>query len=955
MLVAVDRPKTFALDNLIGSAASSAARTSSSVITQNGKQQHHQTRLATQSPQPNSLQSALPVPTEKADFITSNSPPQKTLSASHQMPTVYGNHCSKTSTNQPPSGTRGEPFLQVVKRDVELGSRPVNESNPVPDKEKTVVVVQTSSFYSGTTQNVSQDSTDDVVKTNTLSTESLRLATTEPVIPVTSISGNATAHAAQEHIESSVSLSSQASLEEATKVAQQAKAEVSTSTHGSQSSTSISGNTTAHRAQEHIESSVSLSSQASLEEAAKVAQAVKAEVSTSTDGAQSRAETTGPLSETENAVNMNNNNNRESNTPQTKRPIAVPSKCTRTMGSSLFPRPCLSHAPTLNELQSRTFSDYIRDVVLRKALPKFEGTGDDENDFEEDEWTIAPMPLTEGIGKVVLPDGFWKEEGIGKDRTGRGPAWQKGQPLGDLMIEMPISQHVRGMAGVYEYIFTEVPPISIAAFRERGDEYRKGQVGAPYDEDDSGGSEDEENRLIQLDRHFWKRLGPTMPPAWYGADQEGTLFGDDQASGWSLGELDSCLHVLSRVPGVTTPYLYAGMWASVFCAHTEDMNLLSINYLHAGAPKIWYAIAPGPDAKRFEALCEFQYPVAARVCKEFMRHKRHLLSPMVLQKAGIKYTTAIQRPGDAIITFPGGYHFGFNTGFNVAEATNFGVPEWIPFGLQARVCLCRPDSVRIDMNRLIALLEVFECDRARKPRLSWKEWSRKREEKKTRVKEKKAKKSNALGPESSLETKWTLSKKRKLLSEQEKKNEFWVEVVKPTIKTQTTTLKRKQQPKEVVEEEVGRGKRQRKKSFKAALLEEEFKEDESPIKVGEEEVWHLAKPIGRKGVDVDARVLCLLPGTVVSSSTVASGEGDMVLSEDEEDEQCFTGAVVERADDHVRVHLDGLTKADDVWVQLGTSQLYLDGGRWVEGHEQCEVPYRHYWKEMDSKARSADV
>jgi jumonji domain-containing protein 2 len=163
-----------------------------------------------------------------------------------------------------------------------------------------------------------------------------------------------------------------------------------------------------------------------------------------------------------------------------------------------------------------------------------------------------------------------------------------------------------------------------------------------------------------------------MPPAWYGADEEGSLFGDDPASGWSLANLDSCLHVLSHVPGVTSPYLYCGMWASVFCAHTEDMNLLSVNYLHAGAPKVWYAVAPGPDAARLESLTAFHYAHEDKLCKQFLRHKMSLLSPIVLRKAGIPFTTVVQRPGEAVITFPGGYHFGFNSGFNVAEATNFG-------------------------------------------------------------------------------------------------------------------------------------------------------------------------------------------------------------------------------------------------------------------------------------------
>jgi jumonji domain-containing protein 2 len=76
------------------------------------------------------------------------------------------------------------------------------------------------------------------------------------------------------------------------------------------------------------------------------------------------------------------------------------------------------------------------------------------------------------------------------------------------------------------------------------------------------------------------------------------------------------------------------------------MNLLSINYLHAGAPKYWYAIAP-EDAKRFESFAESHFSLARKECKEFLRHKRYMVSPAILKKAGIPYTTQIQRPGDA--------------------------------------------------------------------------------------------------------------------------------------------------------------------------------------------------------------------------------------------------------------------------------------------------------------------
>jgi hypothetical protein len=434
----------------------------------------------------------------------------------------------------------------------------------------------------------------------------------------------------------------------------------------------------------------------------------------------------------------------------------------------------------------------------------------------------------------------------------------------------------------------------MADFRAKADQYRVKQLGSAVDDDLS------DTHCDALARKFWKRLGPTMEPSMYGADMEGSLFGGDPASGWSLEQLDNCLQLLSvgaeALPGVTTPYLYVGMWASVFCAHTEDMNLLSINYLHAGAPKYWYAIAP-EHAKRFESLCESRFVHSHADCPEFLRHKRSLLSPAILKKAGIPFETQIQRPGDAMITFPGGYHFGVNLGFNVAEATNFAVPEWIPKGYEAKVCMCRPSSVRINMHLFETMLEKYEEDTANAeqlgfPRLSYQRWTILEESRKVHCSKRPdevvsnkvpGKIKNKPSPDPSLK----LPPGVKLEPVGDKRKGIWIEVLKPLASE--------------VKKSNGKSCSKRKRP------------------VGPTEEWRFAKPSIKRELDVKTKVLCLMPAK---------------LEERDEDEQCFLGEITEIAEGHVRVHFQGLPKNEDVWIDMDSPKLYLDGGKWEEPPKQ---------------------
>jgi hypothetical protein len=81
----------------------------------------------------------------------------------------------------------------------------------------------------------------------------------------------------------------------------------------------------------------------------------------------------------------------------------------------------------------------------------------------------------------------------------------------------------------------------------------------------------------------------------------------------------------------------------------------------------------------------------------------------------------VQQSGEFVVTFPRGYHAGFNLGLNCAESVNFALDSWLDVGRRAKACECVSDrfvfpeelnlscqpliiffgSVRIDVDELL--------------------------------------------------------------------------------------------------------------------------------------------------------------------------------------------------------------------------------------------------------------
>ncbi|XP_030061331.1 lysine-specific demethylase 4A [Microcaecilia unicolor] len=276
-----------------------------------------------------------------------------------------------------------------------------------------------------------------------------------------------------------------------------------------------------------------------------------------------------------------------------------------------------------------------------------------------------------GLAKVVPPK-EWKPRATYDD-------------IDDLIIPAPIQQVVTGQSGLFTQYNIQKKPMTVREFRRtaNNDKYCTPRY----------------TDFEDLERKYWKNL--TFNPPIYGADVNGTLY-DKHVDEWNIGHLNTILDVVEResgitIEGVNTPYLYFGMWKTSFAWHTEDMDLYSINYLHFGEPKSWYTVPP-EHGKRLERLAKGFFPGSAQNCEAFLRHKMTLISPFILKKYGIPFDKITQEAGEFMITFPYGYHAGFNHGFNCAESTNFATLRWIEYGKQSVLCSCRKDMVKISME-----------------------------------------------------------------------------------------------------------------------------------------------------------------------------------------------------------------------------------------------------------------
>nr|XP_043632559.1 probable lysine-specific demethylase ELF6 [Erigeron canadensis] len=201
--------------------------------------------------------------------------------------------------------------------------------------------------------------------------------------------------------------------------------------------------------------------------------------------------------------------------------------------------------------------------------------------------------------------------------------------------------------------------------------------------------------MLKKDRRSQNNLSDPVPGK-RGSDDGHEIEG---SSGWKLSNCPWNLQVIARspgsltrfmpddIPGVTSPMVYIGMLFSWFAWHVEDHELHSLNFLHIGAPKTWYAV-PADYAYTFEEVIRskaYGGGMDRLAALRLLGEKTTLLSPEIVVESGIPCCRLVQHPGEFVVTFPRAYHIGFSHGFNCGEAANFGTPEWLSLAKEAAV------------------------------------------------------------------------------------------------------------------------------------------------------------------------------------------------------------------------------------------------------------------------------
>lgn len=214
------------------------------------------------------------------------------------------------------------------------------------------------------------------------------------------------------------------------------------------------------------------------------------------------------------------------------------------------------------------------------------------------------------------------------------------------------------------------------------------------------------------------RQGPlnSIRPYRYNSYEYGIFEGRDKLCNELVNEFDK-LHLYGEFPGITTPYIYAGVEKSMFTIHQEDCLSISVNICYSGI-KTWHLIHKDDIAKLLKAIKGLKGTILHDdylKCSAILQHKNLFFDTSFFTQNRIRFIVFVQRPGDVIITTPGSIHQGINTTANYNAAVNLFTSSHLSHYMEKVLQYCTHSAGcgmdNVANGRLFSLFKLHDSGR----------------------------------------------------------------------------------------------------------------------------------------------------------------------------------------------------------------------------------------------------
>lgn len=159
---------------------------------------------------------------------------------------------------------------------------------------------------------------------------------------------------------------------------------------------------------------------------------------------------------------------------------------------------------------------------------------------------------------------------------------------------------------------------------------------------------------------------------------------------------------------MTVPTLHVGMVFSACCWYRDPHHLPWIEYLHAGANKIWYGV-PDSMSSLFHSKLAKLVPNYCRNKSLWLPSDTAMVPPSILVENGVSLCRTVQQPGQYVVVFPKAFTCSLSTGYVVSESVYFAPPHWLGSAEKAFDELrnsCEPSMFSLDRLLLSIVADV---------------------------------------------------------------------------------------------------------------------------------------------------------------------------------------------------------------------------------------------------------